>query len=105
MADPNLNARENEFCDVYLERARVAMLVSACSEIEQLTGVLGTLTNSIDAEMVRRSVAVRVHDLNRVIQGALTESSVNSFDVRKASSTVYGPAWWSSAGRREMVSP
>ncbi|WP_439113731.1 hypothetical protein [Hydrogenophaga sp.] len=97
MAEQTVNTSNPEPCDVYLEPRRVALLTNACDEIEQLTRVLGTLGNSIDSELVRRSVAVRVHDLNRVVHGALTDSEVNPFDIKKAGATVYGPAWWGAA--------
>lgn len=94
MAEPTVNTINPEPSDVYLEPGRVDLLASACGEIEQLTCVLGKLGNSIDSELVRRSVAVRVHDLNRVVYGALTDSDVNPFDMKKACVTVYGPSWW-----------
>lgn len=94
MAEPTVNTINPEPCDAYMEPQRVALLASACEEIEQLTRVLGTLGNSIDTELVRRSVAVRVHDLNRVVHSALIESEDNTFDMKKAGATVYGPAWW-----------
>lgn len=84
----------SEASDVYLEPQRAALLISACEEIEQLTPVLIQLGNSIDSELVRRSVAVRVHDLNRVVYLALNESDHNPFDMEKAVVTVYGPTWW-----------
>lgn len=49
------------------------------------------------SEAVRRTVAVCVHDLNRAIHGALTESESNPFDVKKSGVTVCGPAWWGAA--------
>lgn len=94
MAEPTVNTINPEPSDVYLEPGRVDLLTSACGEIEQLTRVLGTLGNSIDGELVRRSVAVRVHDLNRVVHGALTDSDDNPFDMKEACETVYGPSWW-----------
>ena len=94
MAEQTVNTIKPEPSDVYIEPRRVALLISACDEIEQLTRVLGTLGTSIDSDLVRRSVAVRVHDLNRVVQGALTESEVNPFDMKEAGVNVYGPAWW-----------
>jgi hypothetical protein len=94
MAEQTVNTINPEPCDVYMEPRRVAMLTSACEEIEQLTRVLSTLGHSIDTELVRRSVAVRVHDLNRVVHSALIESESNPFDMKKAGATVYGPTWW-----------
>jgi hypothetical protein len=96
MAEQTVNAIKPELSDVYLVPARVALMTSACDEIEQLTRVLSTMGTSIDQELVRRAVAVRVHDLNRVVQSALTESELSPFDQNKAHATVYGPAWWGS---------
>lgn len=93
MADPTVNTINPE-PSLHLEPGRVALLTSACEEIEQLTRVLGTLGSSIDTELVRRSVAVRVHDLNRVIHSALIESDESTFDTKRAGATVYGPTWW-----------
>lgn len=94
MAEPTVNKIKPEPSDVYLEPGRVDLLTSACYEIEQLTRVLGTLGNSADSDLVRRSVAVRVHDLNRVVYAALTECEATPLDMKEASVTVYGPPWW-----------
>lgn len=95
MAEQTLNTNSPAPKPLNLDAGAADLLSEACNEIEQLTRVLGTMKDDDDSLLIRRSVAVRVHDLNRVVQCALNRDE--SFDMKEAGETVYGPGWWGVA--------
>jgi len=94
MATQNVNTKA-EPTGVCLDPSRVALLKDSCSEIEQITRLLGTSSVNVDNDLVVRGLVLRLHELNSVVYWALVDDG--SFDMEKSARTVRGPKAWGIA--------
>lgn len=77
---PAIDAREMK-----LSGERLAVCIEAACEIEHLTNVLASTDISGDACYLVRGLALRIHDLNGVILGALFDDEVyETSDMQRA---------------------
>lgn len=94
MAAQNVTKKDGP-TDVYLDPSCAALLKDACSEIEQITRLLGANSVSVDNDLAMRGLVLRVHELNSVVYWALMDDG--SFDMDKSARTVHGPKAWGIA--------